>query len=53
MSLTQPVDEVKYEKGLGEVKNVSEFSPRLIVVLSLGVVAIVLLIVFMIRFRKH
>ena len=53
MSLMQPVDEVKYEKGLGEVKNVSEFSPRLIAVLSLGVVAIVLLIVFMIRFRKH
>ena len=30
-----------------------KFSPRLIVVVSLGAVAIILLLIFMIRFRKR
>jgi multiple sugar transport system substrate-binding protein len=53
-ALTQPIDEAKYEKGFGSFKNESGFSLRLIVVCSLGGVAIVLLLVFSIRrFRKR
>ena len=53
MSLMQPVEEQKYDKGVSVVEDSPRFSLRLIVVLSLGVIAIVLLIVLLIRFRKH
>ena len=49
----QPVEEKNYDKGISFVGNSSGFSPRLIVVVSLGAVAVVLLLIFMIRFRKH
>lgn len=49
MSLMQPIDETKYEKGLGDTKEESGFSLRLIVVYSLGGVAILLLLVFLVR----
>ena len=53
-TLMLPIEEAKYEKGFGSVKNDSGFSLRLIVVCSLGGVAIVLLLVFSIRrFRKR
>jgi multiple sugar transport system substrate-binding protein len=53
-ALMQPIEETKYEKGFGSVKNDSGFSLRLIVVCSLGGVAIVLLLIFSIRrFRKR
>ena len=52
-ALMQPVEEKKYDKGINFVGNSSGFSPRLIVVVSLGAVAVVLLLIFMIRFRKH
>ena len=48
-SLMQPIDETKYEKGLGDTKEESGFSLRLIVVYSLGGVAILLLLVFLVR----
>ena len=53
MSLMQPVEEIKYCKGLGISKEQSEISLRLVVVLSLGVVAIILLLVYLVRIRKH
>ena len=53
-ALQTPVEESKYEKGFGSVSVSSEFSLRLIVVVSLGAVAVVLLLVFSIRrFRKR
>ena len=53
-ALQIPVEETKYEKGFGSVSGQSEFSLRLIVVISLGAVAVVLLLVFSIRrFRKR
>ncbi len=53
-ALQTPVEEIKYEKGFGSVSGQSEFSLRLIVVISLGAVAVVLLLVFSIRrFRKR
>ena len=53
-ALQTPVEETKYEKGFGSVSVSSEFSLRLIVVVSLGAVAVVLLLVFSIRrFRKR
>ena len=51
-ALAQPVEETRYEKGMGaEVKD--SVSPRLVVVISLGAIAVILLLVFIIRFRKH
>ena len=51
-ALSQPVEEIRYEKGMGaEVKD--EVSLRLVVVISLGAVAVILLLVFIIFFRKH
>ena len=52
-SLTQPVEEAEYKKGLGDVTENSKISVRLIVVVSLGVIAIALLLVYLFRFRKH
>ncbi|MDD7497484.1 extracellular solute-binding protein [Fibrobacter sp.] len=52
-ALMQPVEEKKYDKGINFVGNSSGFSPRLIVVVSLGAVAVVLLLIFIIRFRKR
>ena len=52
-ALMQPVEEKKYDKGLSYVSDAPKFSPRLIVVVSLGAVAIILLLIFMIRFRKR
>ena len=53
-ALETPVEETKYEKGFGSVSVQPEFSLRLIVVISLGAVAVVLLLVFSIRrFRKR
>ena len=52
-ALMQPVEEKKYDKGLSYVSDAPKFSLRLIVVVSLGAVAIILLLIFMIRFRKH
>ena len=53
-ALKQPVDEAKYEKGFGSVKKPYGFSLRVVVVISLGAVAVVLLLVFSIRrFRKR
>lgn len=52
-SLTQPVEEAEYKKGLGDVTEDSKISVRLIVVVSLGVIAIALLLVYLFRFRKH
>ena len=49
----QPVEEKKYDKGLSYVSDAPKFSLRLIVVVSLGAVAIILLLIFMIRFRKR
>ena len=53
MSLMQPVEEVKYGKVLGNSDEKSEISLRLVIVLSLGVIAIVLLLVYLVRIRKH
>ncbi len=54
MSLMQPVEEIRYQKGVGVVDDSAPgTSLRLVVVLSLGVVAVILLLVFLIRFRKH
>ena len=52
MSLMQPVEEIRYEKGMG-AKDESGFSVRLIVIISLGGVALILLVVFAVFFRKH
>jgi multiple sugar transport system substrate-binding protein len=52
-SLLQPVDEFKYAKGLGVVKGESEWSIRLIVVISLGVLAVAMMLVYAFRIRKH
>ena len=53
-ALQTPVEEDKYEKGFGSVSERSEFSLRLIVLISLGTVAVVLLLVFSVRrFRKR
>ena len=52
-ALMQPVEEKKYDKGLSYVSEAPKFSLRLIVVVSLGAVAIILLLVFTIRFRKR
>ena len=51
--LLQPVDEFKYAKGLGVVKGASEWSIRLIVVISLGVLAVAMMLVYAFRIRKH
>lgn len=51
--LLQPVDEFKYAKGLGVVKGKSEWSIRLIVVISLGVLAVAMMLVYAFRIRKH
>ena len=51
--LLQPVDEFKYAKGLGVVKGESEWSIRLIVVISLGVLAVAMMLVYAFRIRKH
>ena len=51
--LLQPVDEFKYAKGLGVVKGESEWSVRLIVVISLGVLAVAMMLVYAFRIRKH
>jgi multiple sugar transport system substrate-binding protein len=53
MSLMQPVEEIKYGKVLGNSEKKSEISLRLVIVLSLGVIAVVLLLVYLVRIRKH
>ena len=52
-SLQLPVDEFKYAKGLGVVKAESEWSVRLIVVISLGVLAVAMMLIYAFRIRKH
>lgn len=52
-SLVQPVEESKYDKGFGFVAESSKISLRMIVMLSIFAVALVLLLVVLIRFRKH
>jgi multiple sugar transport system substrate-binding protein len=51
--LSQPVEESKYEKGLGDVTEESKISLRVIVVISLGAIAIALLLIYVLRVRKH
>jgi multiple sugar transport system substrate-binding protein len=53
MSLMQPVEETRYAKDLGIPEERSEISLRLVVVSSLGVVAVILLLVYMVRVRKR
>ena len=52
-SLSLHVDEHKYAKGLGVVKEESEWSIRLIVVISLGVLAVAMMLIYAFRIRKH
>ena len=52
-SLSLLVDEHKYAKGLGVVKEESEWSIRLIVVISLGVLAVAMMLIYAFRIRKH
>lgn len=52
-SLLQPVDEFKYAKGLGVVKGESEWSVRLIVVISLGVLAVTMMLIYACCIRKR
>ena len=52
-SLSLHVDEHKYAKGLGVVKEESEWSVRLIVVISLGVLAVAMMLIYAFRIRKH
>ena len=53
LSLTQPVDETKYEKGFGEVKETSKYGLRPIMLVALGALAVILMLVVAIRFRKR
>lgn len=52
-TLKQPVEEIKYAKDLGIPEERSEISLRLVIVLSLGVIAVVLLFVYIVRVRKR
>lgn len=52
LSLTQPVEIVRYEKEIGSLKK-SEFSLRVIVVILLGFIGCILLLVAIFHYRKH
>ena len=52
LSLMQPVEEIRYEKGIGSETS-SGFSVRLIVMISLAFVAVILLILALVVFRKR